>query len=339
MSSLVNGVLTIDFAEPTEWKTLYPNIYQVVDGSVPFYVNTTYWYQSHQTLRSGQVSDDSISETTIKFRLSVDGKVELSYGSHCEANGDWLIIEIDGVEEVKISGGNDWKMLSKNLSAGNHILRLVYSKNSSVSYGNDSGVVGCIIFTGVSDTPANSTKYLIRSQDVYYTIVDNQLSQLDQTEINAELFQNYGIDSIPSSDLLISLTNPEVLYWQESTEELPNIVADVSAVPTAQNIICPIDISDASILGIQGVEVTDSEIDGVYVYYAVSTDNETYKAYVNNTWTEVTTLNGGMHGSVLETITYEQWNELLSGYGQFYLRVTLVQDSYVKEIKFTMLNS
>ncbi len=184
-----------------------------------------------------------------------------------------------------------------------------------------------------------SSLYLIRSQDVYYTIVDNQLSQLDQTEINAELFQNYGIDSIPSSDLLITLTNPEVLYWQESTEELPNIMANVSAMPIAQSIVCPIDISDASILGIQGVEVTDSETDGVYVYYAVSTDNETYKAYVNNTWTEVTTLNGGMHGSVLEKITYEQWNELLSGYGQFYLRITLVQDSYVTEIKFTMLNS
>ena len=56
--------------------------------------------------------------------------------------------------------------------------------------------------------PPYDKKYLIKSENKLYTIIDGALVELESTELNAELFRTSGIDTIPESSLLITLIDP-----------------------------------------------------------------------------------------------------------------------------------
>lgn len=162
-----------------------------------------------------------------------------------------------------------------------------------------------------SEGPSNRTSvYLIRSNSTIYTITDGALTALTETEITASLFQTYGVDEIPDGALLVGLTDPEVLYWQDSMEELPTLSLTVKGTPPLPQMFTsePMDLTHESIAGISHAAVDASED----VRFAISFDGgTTWKAHDGSAWFDTSDTVPGMLPSTMNAITAEQWAEVV----------------------------
>lgn len=165
-------------------------------------------------------------------------------------------------------------------------------------------------------------KYLIADDSKLYTIVDGALSELATTDIVAQTFLDYGVDKIPSSALLIGMTNPKVMLWQEdASKKIPTLTATVTATPTHQTIMSQaIDLMHSSIKGISGMAV---DCKGTPIF-AVSFDNKaTWMMHNGTDWVNVADELTGMTNTELEAITTEQWQPQYELSSNMYIRCTL----------------
>ena len=164
------------------------------------------------------------------------------------------------------------------------------------------------------------TKYLVRDNETIYTFTDNALLEVFG-ELNADLFINNGVDTIPNGDLIKNLTRPEVLCWTNKTE-VQTLKATVKGVPKSpQSIISEkIDLMGGSIKGINSVAV---ECKGDVVF-AVSFDNkETWKFFDGTAWQVAETEANGMNKEQFEAITESQYQTEYEQASCLYIRATL----------------
>lgn len=192
-------------------------------------------------------------------------------------------------------------------------------------------LIDCII------SDAYPGKYLIRSNSTLYTITDGALSTLTETEVTASLFQTYGVDEIPDGALLVGLTDPEVLYWHDSTDELPVLTLSVTGSPPVPQVVVtnPQDMSDSTILGIESVTVTASED----VLFALSFDDgATWKAYNDTVWVTLEQENSGMTAETFRNISLEAWAEVVTGTAYRVRFVLMDTTSYMTELVIHYLN-
>ena len=158
--------------------------------------------------------------------------------------------------------------------------------------------------------PHNDKKYLMRSGSTLYTVTDGALSALTETEITASLFQTYGVDNLPDGALLVGLTDPEVLYWHDSTDELPTITLTAKGTPPLPQMFTsdPMDLTHESIAGIDHAVVDASED----VRFAISFDDGvTWQAFDGSSWFNVSDTEPGILASNMNAITAEQWAEVV----------------------------
>lgn len=195
-------------------------------------------------------------------------------------------------------------------------------------------VIGELVLNGYIEDEL-SRKYLIKSENVIYTVSDGALQELTETEITASLFQTYGVDAVPDGSLLLNLANPSVMYWTNA-EELPVIIANVTATPQSQNVISnAIDLTHQSITGIESVLAT---CEGDLIVAVSFDDKQTWKAHNGTEWVTLSDEFAGMNKDTLEAITFEQWNELYNGTG-FYVRISLTDTTQaVEKIVFDFAN-
>lgn len=170
--------------------------------------------------------------------------------------------------------------------------------------------------------PPFDRKYLVRSDDIYYTIQDGGLQQLNDAVLDANLFQTYGFDESPAWDDISGLVDPEVLYWYDSADQQPSLSADMVAMPLFQSLITnKIDLTHETILGIERATAT---CEGELMMAVSFDDKQTWKAWSGDSWITVSDEFSGMSKSSLESITVDQWNELFSGADGFYIRLSFV---------------
>ena len=180
-------------------------------------------------------------------------------------------------------------------------------------------------------------KYLILSSGTYYNILNGELNPLSITEISANVFETYGNDNTPDSNLLKTLSNPSVLCWTNAEDEIHKINASVVALPFSQTVISEkIDLSSDSIKGIENVTVN---CEG-NILIAVSFDNKkTWKAWNGSSWIVLSDDFSGMSKDSMESITIDQWSEIFDKSGDFYIRVVLSSsDQSVTEIRINFIN-
>ena len=325
--------MIFDFADP-DWRAKYPDVYTVTDSN-GFYTASTFKYNDADTLRSYGISHNGTSQTDIEFTMLQDGVLSLNYTVSSENNYDWLYINIDGTNVVKKSGTFGWTDYTKELTAGTHTLSLKYTKDGSSSSGSDAGAIGYLTISGV--IPPYDTRYLIRSGTTLYTVVDGALSELATTDILAQTFLDYGIEDIPDGALLLGLSNPEVLYWQDSEDDLQTLTATVTATPPHQVVVSQvIDLMHSSIKGISGVSV---DCKG-NVLFAVSFDNKaTWMQHNGTDWVDVADELTGMTKLEFETITTEQWQAKYELSSDMYIRCTLTDTTQsVTSVNINFIN-
>lgn len=181
---------------------------------------------------------------------------------------------------------------------------------------------------------SSESKYLIQSGDSLFTVTDGVLTAVDGL-LTAELFRTYGVDDIPSSELLITLTDPIVLHWNEADEIIP-LVAVVKGIPHEQTVESPdYNMNHSSIVGIEKVLVNASDD----VRFAISFDSgQTWYTHTGQAWGMLSGGDTGMSPSVLSAITTEDWKTVATT-GKFRFRVTLpTVDSCVNSLVVDYLN-
>lgn len=166
-------------------------------------------------------------------------------------------------------------------------------------------------------------KYLIRDNSSIYTITDGVLTEVSGT-LNAQLFNDYGVDAIPDGTLLMTLSNPEVLCWTDA-ETLPTLTATVKGIPQPQVIVSEeINLMNGSIKGIESVNI-DCKGEPVF---ALSFDKKVSWLMHNGTnWIEVLDELTGMTKTEFEAITTEQWQTQYEASSDMYIRCTLLDNT------------
>ena len=166
-------------------------------------------------------------------------------------------------------------------------------------------------------------KYLIRNNDIIYTVQNDSLVEV-VGDLNAQLFIDNGVDEIPSGALLMTLSNPEVLCWTDA-EKLPTLTATVKGIPQPQVIVSEeINLMDGSIKGIESVTI-DCKGEPVF---AVSFDKKASWIMHNGTdWVNVADELTGMTKAVFEAITTEQWQIKYEASSDMYIRCTLLDET------------
>ena len=197
--------------------------------------------------------------------------------------------------------------------------RVVLWSLQDISNGKNSTTV---YFNGTSPVVDLSiTKYLVRNNDTIYTVTDGSLVEVSG-EINAQLFIDNGVDDIPSGTLLMTLSKPELLCWKDTEKDLPKLTATVTATPVGQYITKVIDMSNASISGINNVTV---ECTGTPWFSCSFDGGITWMEYSGGTWIEVELY--GMAKETLISITSDEWYLATSGIDRFIMRVLLRSSS------------
>lgn len=187
--------------------------------------------------------------------------------------------------------------------------------------------------------PPFDKKFLIRAENMLYSIVEDELVELDVAvgELCAATFTEYGVDETPAWEQLQGLTNPQLLYWYDSTDYAPKLTADITATPMPQIIISErISFANQTIKGIESVSV---DCDGELILAVSFDEKETWQAYNGEQWVTLSDEFSGMSKETLEAITVDQWQELYAGAEGMYLRVALTDAGQaVRQIYVSFLN-
>lgn len=216
----------------------------------------------------------------------------------------------------KLQGNSSEERLACWFDNGNGALSHTFKTIENTS------TVGIAIVECVQLIP-KKPKYLIRNNDIIYTVQNDSLVEV-VGDLNAQLFIDNGVDEIPSGTLLMTLSNPEVLAWIDS-DRVPSLSVTVKGIPEPQIVISKeIDLMHSSIKGINGVTV-DCKGD---VLFAISFDKKTTWMMHNGTeFVEVSDELTGMTKEEFEAITMEQWQPKYEASSEMYIRCTILDET------------
>ncbi len=113
---------------------------------------------SHKTfsLKAGTIADNE--QASFAMSLVSDGS-DLSFYAKVSSEKDFdkLVVEVDGSAVLEISGDVDWKQYSIPFAAGAHDIAVTYTKDGSVSSGDDTAWIDYIQFSTLTSTSATDS--------------------------------------------------------------------------------------------------------------------------------------------------------------------------------------
>lgn len=186
-----------------------------------------------------------------------------------------------------------------------------------------------------------SRKYLVsdKNNDIYTVQTVSGVKSLLKLEnpgtINGALFEASGADEIPGGSLLLALTDPSVLYWQDTQDALPEIRMQATALPPVQTVFSKnIEMTHPTIKGIESVTADADDA----ALFAVSFDGGTsWYSYTGGAWTVLTEAQSGMTKTALAGISTDAW-ALKATTGHIMFRFILTEGGYVNSIVADYLN-
>jgi hypothetical protein len=86
---------------------------------------------------SAAIGNNGSSSMTATFTLSRPARVVFWYATGTEPGYDWLEIWVDGAQQARWSGTNDWTQGAADIGAGTHSLEFRFTRDSSGGDGGD----------------------------------------------------------------------------------------------------------------------------------------------------------------------------------------------------------
>lgn len=165
-------------------------------------------------------------------------------------------------------------------------------------------------------------RYLVRDGSNYYTVASDTLSSISISELTSEVFLTNGVEEIPTISLLSGLSNPEILYWVDDTENGVIQELSITGISPLPQIVYYEAQNNLTIRKVETVASDDAS-------FTITFDGgQTWKYYRNNTWNTSSTDLEGMTVTELKNILPESWAEA-GTYTSYQFRCVLPSiDSY-----------
>lgn len=109
-------------------------------------------YEGNNAAKSGTITHNQTSSMSVTMDIPSNGNISFYRKVDSESNYDKLFFKIDGttVNGSGWSGNLDWQQFSYPVTAGNRTFTWEYSKDVSISTGQDAAWVDMIIFPGAA---------------------------------------------------------------------------------------------------------------------------------------------------------------------------------------------
>ena len=185
---------------------------------------------------------------------------------------------------------------------------------------DDEGKNWQIVYDNYKGIDYFSYGFLLKADGKYCTISDGVLKEITEDTPTAADFYEFGSFDIPSSEILVEIDNPQILYWRAGGET--QLLKDVvKAYPYPQIINCMADMSHISILGI--TMMTAQYSGDVRVMY--SFDNE-------ETYSEEISMDDWLNSDVTEL-----WESLPEN-KKLFIKFVLHDNATISRFKITYEN-
>ncbi|MBQ6083546.1 MAG: T9SS type A sorting domain-containing protein [Bacteroidales bacterium] len=102
-------------------------------------------YEGQYCAKSSSIDHSESTSMSLTVMVGQESPMSFYYKVSSESNYDKLHFSVDGVEKNNWSGDIDWTIATYQLTAGTHVLRWEYTKDSSVSSGSDCAWIDNVI--------------------------------------------------------------------------------------------------------------------------------------------------------------------------------------------------
>ena len=114
-------------------------------GNLDWSISTSNPYEGQYCNKSGSISDQQASWLSITYEVFADDTISFYAMVSSEVAYDYLRFYIDGDMMMNWSGEEEWQRVTIPVSEGTHIFKWEYTKDYSVSGGEDCGRVDYIV--------------------------------------------------------------------------------------------------------------------------------------------------------------------------------------------------
>ncbi|HON18111.1 MAG TPA: M14 family zinc carboxypeptidase [Salinivirgaceae bacterium] len=186
-------------------------------GNYPWTVVQGTAYDGNKSLQSGTITHNQTSSISFTFNAQEAGTVSFFVKVSSESNYDKFKFFIDNVEKTSLSGEVNWTEKSFAVTAGQHTLRWEYSKDGSVSNGQDAAWIDFISIPGLNT--------------IQNPIPSVSPRQVNLSTDNAQGSFNIGITNIGSGTLNYATTieNAASITWLTLGNAIGSLTANQSA--------------------------------------------------------------------------------------------------------------
>jgi hypothetical protein len=187
------------FAEGFEGAT-FPPAGWVSGGNAPWSRTTNTFSQGAASAASGTIGHNQSSY--LEFTCNVPGAALLTFDWKVDSESGWdyLRVAIDGIQQFQISGSQNWTPVTFPLSAGTRTIRWSYTKDGSVSVGQDRGWVDNVRVM-LSASGMLSAEALRVSGNAYFS------NRVGIGTMNPARPLHIGDANVPGSEALIRLAS------------------------------------------------------------------------------------------------------------------------------------
>jgi len=113
--------------------------------AAPWFLQEDIFHSAPSAMQSGAIGHDGVS--TLTARVTGPGMLSFYWRVSSEAGYDMLSVSVDGELRGEISGESSWRQMNCYLESGKHVIEWAYSKDYSVSIGNDCGWIDDIVLS------------------------------------------------------------------------------------------------------------------------------------------------------------------------------------------------
>lgn len=160
----------------------------------------------------------------------------------------------------------------------------------------------------ISLEPPCNRRYFIRDGSNYYVVENDALISVAVSELTSAVFLESGMTKLPDLSLLSTLSNPEILYWNDGGI-VPSKGLTVSGTVDVPQIAQYELQNVSSYSGIEKAEVVDAK----GVLFTLSFDDGTnWKYYDGTTWNTAASESEGMTADTLKNIPASAWANVFS---------------------------
>ena len=152
------GDMTLDFTLPeltaedfeTAGFLMYP---WVMGGDADWVIDDVNPYEGLYSARSGDVGDYENSDLEVTVEVAASDDISFWYRVSSESNYDFLRFYVNGAQVASWSGAVPWTQFTYPVSSGTRTFKWSYTKDQSVSTGDDAGWVDLIEFPALGEIP------------------------------------------------------------------------------------------------------------------------------------------------------------------------------------------